>query len=242
MLRAKFFAFPLFALTAAAMTVHASYARADEGEETVAEADAAAGAMQDGWNIVQNATSSPEHKTLVQAITAAGLVDTLSASGPFTVFAPTDQAFAAVPQPMTAYLMDPMNKDHLAQVLKYHVVPGAITSTDLYAKIKAGGGKTTLTTVEGEALTFTEVQGNIKVDGTQGSSGYVTQADVAQSNGVIHVLNGVLMPTLKAAEPAAAPAAPATGAAPAAPATDAAPATAEPAPADEAAPATDPAN
>ncbi|NIJ37050.1 putative surface protein with fasciclin (FAS1) repeats [Sphingopyxis panaciterrae] len=219
MLRAKFFAVPLFALTAAAMAVPAAQARAaDEGEATAAEADAAAGAMQDGWNIVQNATSSPEHKTLVQAITAAGLADTLSAAGPFTVFAPTDQAFSAVPPPMTAYLMDPLNKDHLAQVLKYHVVPGRITSTDLYAKIKAGGGKTTLTTVEGEPLTFTEVQGNIKVDGTQGSSGYVTQADVAQSNGMIHVLNGVLMPTLAAAEPAAdaAPAAPATEAAPAA--------------------------
>lgn len=231
MLRAKFFAIPFFALTAAAMVVPAAHAWADEGEETAAEADAAAEAMQDSWNIVQNATSSPEHKTLVQAITAAGLADTLSAAGPFTVFAPTDQAFAAVPPPMTAYLMDPVNKDHLAQVLKFHVVPGTITSTDLYAKIKAGGGKTTLTTVEGEPLTFTEVQGNIKVDGTQGSSGYVTQADVAQSNGVIHVLNGVLMPTLKPVEPATAPAA----AAPAAPATDAAPA-AEPAP------ATDPAS
>jgi len=227
MLHAKFFAFPLLALTAAAMAVPAAHAADDDGASTAAEADAAASAMQDGWNIVQNATSSPEHKTLVQAITAAGLADTLSAAGPFTVFAPTDQAFSAVPPPMTAYLMDPLNKDNLAKVVNYHVVPGRVTATDLYAKIKAGGGKATLTTVEGEPLTFTEVQGNIKVDGTQGSSGYVTQADVAQSNGVIHVLNGVLMPTLATAEPAAA-------AAPAAPAT-------EPATAAEPAPATDPA-
>ncbi|MDR6835035.1 MULTISPECIES: fasciclin domain-containing protein [unclassified Sphingopyxis] len=193
---------------------------ADEAEATVAEAEAASGAMVDSWNIVQNATKSPEHKTLVQALTAAGLTETLSGAGPFTVFAPTDQAFAAVPQPMTAYLMDPVNKPALAQVLTYHVVPGAITSADLYAKIKAGGGKATLTTVEGQPLTFTEVSGNIKVDGTQGSSGYVTQADVAQSNGMIHILNGVLIPEIKpaaAAEPVAAPAeaAPAAAATPA---------------------------
>lgn len=197
MLRAKFLAIPLFALTAAMSFAPAYADTADEAAEaTTAEADAAAGAMVESWNIVQNATKSPEHKTLVQALVAAGLTETLSAAGPFTVFAPTDQAFAAVPPPMTAYLMDPANKASLAQVLTYHVVPGAITSADLYAKIKAGGGKATLTTVEGQPLTFTEVQGNIKVDGTQGSSGYVTQADVAQSNGMIHILNGVLIPEI----------------------------------------------
>lgn len=221
MLRAKFFAVPLFALTAAAMIAPAHARAADEAAEaTTAEAEAAAGAMVESWNIVQNATKSPEHTTLVQALTAAGLTETLSGAGPFTVFAPTDQAFAAVPQPMTAYLMDPGNKAALAQVLTYHVVPGAITSADLYAKIKAGGGKATLTTVAGQPLTFTEVSGNIKVDGTQGSSGYVTQADVAQSNGMIHILNGVLMPEIKPAA-AAEPAAPAE----AAPAAEATPAT-----------------
>ena len=221
MLRAKFFAIPLFALTAAAMIAPAHARAADEAAEaTTAEAEAAAGAMVESWNIVQNATKSPEHTTLVQALTAAGLTETLSGAGPFTVFAPTDQAFAAVPQPMTAYLMDPGNKAALAQVLTYHVVPGAITSADLYAKIKAGGGKATLTTVAGQPLTFTEVSGNIKVDGTQGSSGYVTQADVAQSNGMIHILNGVLMPEIKPAA-AAEPAAPAE----AAPAAEATPAT-----------------
>ncbi len=221
MLRAKFFAVPLFALTAAAMVASAHARAADEGAvATTAEAEAAAGAMVESWNIVQNATKSPEHTTLVQALTAAGLTETLSGTGPFTVFAPTDQAFAAVPQPMTAYLMDPGNKAALAQVLTYHVVPGAVTSADLYAKIKAGGGKATLTTVEGQPLTFTEVSGNIKVDGTQGSSGYVTQADVAQSNGMIHILNGVLMPELKPVKPAE-PAAPAE----AAPAAEATPAT-----------------
>ena len=217
-MRAKFFALPLFALTAATLSAPA-YA-ADEADATVAEAQAASGAMVESETIVQNAAKSPEHTTLVKALTAAGLTDTLSGAGPYTVFAPTDQAFAAVPQPMTAYLMDPGNKAALAQVLTYHVVPGAITSADLYAKIKAGGGKATLTTVAGQPLTFTEVSGNIKVDGTQGSSGYVTQADVAQSNGMIHILNGVLMPEIKPAA-AAEPAAPAE----AAPAAEATPAT-----------------
>jgi len=216
-MRAKFFALPVFALTAATLSAPA-YA-ADEADATVAEAQAASGAMVESETIVQNAAKSPEHTTLVKALTAAGLTDTLSGAGPYTVFAPTDQAFAAVPQPMTAYLMDPGNKAALAQVLTYHVVPGAITSADLYAKIKAGGGKATLTTVAGQPLTFTEVSGNIKVDGTQGSSGYVTKADVAQSNGMIHILNGVLMPEIKpdaAAEPAApAEAAPAAEATPA---------------------------
>ena len=217
-MRAKFFALPVFALTAATLSAPA-YA-ADEADATVAEAQAASGAMVESETIVQNAAKSPEHTTLVKALTAAGLTDTLSGAGPYTVFAPTDQAFAAVPQPMTAYLMDPGNKAALAQVLTYHVVPGAITSADLYAKIKAGGGKATLTTVAGQPLTFTEVSGNIKVDGTQGSSGYVTQADVAQSNGMIHILNGVLMPEIKPAA-AAEPAAPAE----AAPAAEATPAT-----------------
>lgn len=218
-MRAKFFAVPLFALTAATLAAPTQARAVDEAEATVAEAEAASDAMVESWNIVQNAAKSPEHTTLAQALSAAGLTETLSGAGPFTVFAPTDQAFAAVPQPMTAYLMDPGNKAALAQVLAYHVVPGAISSADLYAKIKAGGGKATLTTVEGQPLTFTEVSGNIKVDGTQGSSGYVTQADVAQSNGTIHILNGVLIPEIKpdaVAEPAApADAAPAAEATPA---------------------------
>ena len=101
-----------------------------------------------------------------------------------------------VPPSMTDWLMNPANTASLAKVLSYHVVPGRVTAEDLYAKIKAGGGKATLTTVAGETLSFTEVQGNIKVDGTQGSSGYVTQSDVEQSSGMVHVINGVLMPTL----------------------------------------------
>ncbi len=224
MLRAKFFAVPLIAFSMAATpsAALASSAAAD-AESTVAEAEAAAEAMVESWNIVQNATKSPEHNTLAKAIVAADLTQTLSAPGPFTLFAPTDQAFAAVP-PMTNYLMNPVNKPALAQVLTYHVVPGKITAEELYAKIEAGGGKATLTTVEGQTLTFTEVQGNIKVDGTQGSTGYVTQPDVDQSNGIIHVVNGLLLPELKPVKPEPVAAAPAEAAAPA---TEAAPASAD---------------
>ncbi|HMO77307.1 MAG TPA: fasciclin domain-containing protein [Sphingopyxis sp.] len=202
MLRAKLFAVPFLALSAATLALPA-HAYGDD-------AAAAADAMEDSWTIVQNAASSPEHRIFAQAVTAAGLAETLGGEGPFTVFAPTDAAFAAVPQPMTDYLMNPANQWALEQVLTYHVVPGAVTAEDLYSKIEAGGGSATLTTVEGEALTFTEVQGNIKVDGTQGSSGYVTRADLDQANGVIHVLNGVLIPTLT--PPAAEPAEPAADA------------------------------
>lgn len=206
MLRARFFAVPLFALTAAALAGPVpAYAADETAEATMAEAEAATSGMQDSWNIAQNASQSPELKTLAKAISDTGLTETLSGTGPFTVFAPTDQAFAAIPA-MTEYLLNPVNEPALEQVLTYHVVPGRVTAEDIYARIKAGGGKTTLTSVEGQPLTFTEVQGNIKVDGTQGSSGYVTQADVAQSNGLIHVVNGVLVPELKpvATEPAAA--------------------------------------
>ncbi|WP_447930510.1 fasciclin domain-containing protein [Sphingopyxis fribergensis] len=158
-----------------------------------ATADAAAPAERTG--IALEIGTKPDHKTLANALTAAGVSDKL-AGQPFTLFAPTDQAFAAVPQQMTDWLMNPGNTESLAKVLTYHVVPGRVTAEDLFAKIKAGGGKATLATVEGETLTFTEVQGNIKVDGTQGSSGFITQPDVEQSNGNIHVINGVLMPTL----------------------------------------------
>ncbi len=205
MLRTKFLAAPLLALTA----VLAAPASAMTDDAT---ADAAPAST-----VAEAATTNPDLTTLAKALTAAGVTETLNGAGPFTVFAPTDAAFAAVPQPMTDYLMDPANKDTLTQVLTYHVVPGKVTAEDLYKKIKAGGGTAKLTTVEGQELTFTEVQGNIKVDGTQGSSGYVTTQDLAQSNGVVHVLNGVLIPNLTppSAEPAADTAAAATEATPA---------------------------
>ncbi|MBO9696218.1 MAG: fasciclin domain-containing protein [Sphingopyxis sp.] len=208
MLPAKLFATPLLVLatlspahaqdTAAPAETEVAVDAAAPGDTAVdaaadVAADAAAPVEQTG--IALELGTKPDHKTLANALTAAGVSEKL-AGQPFTIFAPTDQAFAAVPQPMTDWLMNPGNTESLAKVLTYHVVPGRVTAEDLFAKIKAGGGKATLTTVEGEALTFTEVQGNIKVDGTQGSSGFITQPDVEQSNGNIHVINGVLMPTL----------------------------------------------
>ena len=204
MLLAKLFATPLLVLA----TLSPVYAQEAPVEATIgADVETPADAVADvagpaqptapaqPSGIALEIAAKPDHKTLANALTAAGVADKL-AGQPFTLFAPTDQAFAAVPQPMTDWLMNPANTASLAKVLTYHVVPGRVTSEDLFAKIKAGGGKATLTTVEGETLTFTEVQGNIKVDGTQGSSGFITQPDVEQSNGNIHVINGVLMPTL----------------------------------------------
>lgn len=200
---AKLFATPLLVLatlspvyaqeTAASAETAVPAADAEVAADAAAPAEAAAPAQPTG--IALEIGAKPEHKTLANALTAAGVSEKL-AGQPFTIFAPTDQAFAAVPQSMTDWLMNPGNTESLAKVLTYHVVPGRVTAEDLFAKIKAGGGKATLNTIEGEALTFTEVQGNIKVDGTQGSSGFITQPDVEQSNGNIHVINGVLMPTL----------------------------------------------
>lgn len=200
---AKLFATPLLVLatlspvyaqeTAAPAETAVPAADAEVAADAAAPAEAAAPAQPTG--IALEIGAKPEHKTLANALTAAGVSEKL-AGQPFTIFAPTDQAFAAVPQSMTDWLMNPGNTESLAKVLTYHVVPGRVTAEDIFAKIKAGGGKATLNTIEGEALTFTEVQGNIKVDGTQGSSGFITQPDVEQSNGNIHVINGVLMPTL----------------------------------------------
>nr|WP_236643757.1 fasciclin domain-containing protein [Sphingorhabdus soli] len=146
--------------------------------------------------IVDNAVNSPIHTTLVAAIKQAGLVETLSGAGPFTVFAPTDTAFAALPAGTVDGLLKPDAKPTLTKVLTYHVVPGRLTAADLAGKIKAGGGKATLTTVEGEPLTLTSDGTTITITGVGGSKATVNQADVLQSNGVIHVVDGVLLPKM----------------------------------------------
>jgi uncharacterized surface protein with fasciclin (FAS1) repeats len=146
--------------------------------------------------IVDNAVNSPIHTTLVAAVKQAGLVDTLSGAGPFTVFAPTDTAFAALPAGTVDGLMKPDAKPTLTKVLTYHVVPGTLTAADLSAKIEAGGGTATLTTVEGEPLTLTSDGSTITIAGMGGSKATVSQADVMQSNGVIHVIDGVLLPKM----------------------------------------------
>lgn len=145
--------------------------------------------------IVANAVNSPIHKTLVAAVKAAGLVDTLNGPGPFTVFAPTDDAFGKLPAGTVDTLVMPENKATLTKILTYHVVSGKITSKELKSWIKKGNGSYVATTVEGGKLTFTESMGKIKITDEKGGSAWITTADVMQSNGVIHVIDTVLMPS-----------------------------------------------
>jgi uncharacterized surface protein with fasciclin (FAS1) repeats len=143
---------------------------------------------------VENAMNSPIHKTLVTAVKAAGLVDTLNSAGPFTVFAPTDDAFAKLPAGTVDNLVKPENKDTLTKILTYHVVSGRLSSKDLMKMIKAGNGKAELTTVEGEKLWVMMSGMNIVLTDQKGGTATVTTADVYQKNGVIHVVDAVLMP------------------------------------------------
>lgn len=151
-------------------------------------------AMYPTKTIVENAAQSKDHTTLVAAVKAAGLVDTLSGPGPFTVFAPTNAAFAKLPATAVDTLLQPENKAQLTSVLTYHVVPGTMTSKQIAAAIKAGGGKATLTTVQGEPLTAMMHSGKLMLTDAKGGMSTVTIKDVMQSNGVIHVVDTVLMP------------------------------------------------
>jgi len=151
-------------------------------------------AMLPSRNIVENAVNSADHTTLVAAVQAAGLVDTLSSPGPFTVFAPTNAAFDKLPPGTVQTLTQPANIPTLTKILTYHVVPGRIAAADLIAQIQAGGGTATLTTVQGGALTAAVVNGNVVITDAAGVQSTVTTADVPQSNGVIHVVDTVLMP------------------------------------------------
>jgi uncharacterized surface protein with fasciclin (FAS1) repeats len=145
-------------------------------------------------NIVQNAVSSDDHTTLVAAVKAAGLVDTLEGAGPFTVFAPTNEAFAKLPAGTVDTLLKPENKDQLTKVLTYHVVAGRVTSNDLSKMIKEGNGTAQLTTVEGGKLEAMMQGGKIVLKDEKGGIATVTIANVMQSNGVIHVIDSVLLP------------------------------------------------
>jgi len=146
-------------------------------------------------NIVENAVNSKDHTTLVAAVKAAGLVDTLEGPGPFTVFAPTNEAFAALPKGTVESLLKPENKDKLTAILTYHVVPGHLTAADLASQIDAMGGKLMLKTVQGEDLAL-ERKGKmaLTVTDAKGDVAWITIPDVLQSNGVIHVVNKVLIP------------------------------------------------
>ncbi|SFB70933.1 fasciclin domain-containing protein [Kaistella jeonii] len=150
--------------------------------------------MYPSKNIVENAMNSKDHTTLVAAVKAAGLVGTLESKGPFTVFAPTNEAFAKLPAGTVETLLMPENKEMLNKILTYHVVPGKISSKDLMTWIKKNGGKYMAKTVQGEELTFWMKGMNMYVKDAKGNSAKITIADVNQSNGVIHVIDTVLMP------------------------------------------------
>jgi uncharacterized surface protein with fasciclin (FAS1) repeats len=152
-------------------------------------------AMSPGKTIVDNAVNSADHTTLVAAVKAAGLVDTLKGKGPFTVFAPVNSAFTALPAGTVDTLLKPENKATLTKILTYHVVSGNLDMMELSKRIKAGGGKTELTTVSGGKLVLM-MNGphNIVIKDEKGNVADISTYDVAQSNGVIHVIDKVLMP------------------------------------------------
>ena len=150
--------------------------------------------MYSSKDIVDNAVNSKDHTTLVAAVKAAGLVPTLKGPGPFTVFAPTNAAFAALPAGTVDTLLKPENKGQLTKVLTYHVVAGKMDSAALMKAIDAGGGKATLTEVSGGTLTVTRSGTMIMLSDESGGMAHVTIPDVVQSNGVIHVVDKVLLP------------------------------------------------
>jgi uncharacterized surface protein with fasciclin (FAS1) repeats len=151
-------------------------------------------AMYPSKDIVDNAVNSRDHTTLVAAVKAAGLVDTLKSTGPFTVFAPTNNAFSMLPAGTVDTLLKPENKGTLTQVLTYHVVPGRVDAASLVQQIQAGGGKAMLKTASGGTLTATMRGQNVVITDVKGNAAVVTIADVMQSNGVIHVVDKVLLP------------------------------------------------
>jgi uncharacterized surface protein with fasciclin (FAS1) repeats len=177
----------VLALAAPALTLSLPVT-AQEATKTVGGAS-----MYPSKNIVENAVNSKDHTTLVAAVKAAGLVETLQGKGPFTVFAPTNAAFGKLPAGTVDTLLKPENKSKLTGVLTYHVVPGRLTAQELVAKVKEGGGMATLKTMEGETLTVTPFGGGLSIKDKKGGTSMVTISDVMQSNGVIHVIDMVLL-------------------------------------------------
>ena len=174
----------------------------DEGMGGGAQTSASAGSavtvggapMYPTRNIIENAVNSADHTTLVAAVKAAGLVETLSGPGPFTVFAPTNAAFAKLPAGTVETLLRPANRGQLQTVLTYHVVPGRMTAADLMRAVQAGNGSARLTTVQGGTLTARMMGNRLMLIDAKGGMSHVTQADVMQSNGVIHVTDAVSLP------------------------------------------------
>jgi uncharacterized surface protein with fasciclin (FAS1) repeats len=163
----------------------------DSKEKTV---NVGGAAMYPSKNIIENAVNSKDHTTLVAAVKAAGLVETLQGTGPFTVFAPVNAAFDKLPKGTVETLLKPENKSMLAGILTYHVVSGKFSASDIAALIKKGNGKAELKTVAGGTLTATMSGKTIMLTDAKGGMSKVTIKDVNQSNGVIHVVNTVLLP------------------------------------------------
>jgi uncharacterized surface protein with fasciclin (FAS1) repeats len=188
--------------TSTATTTPASTAApaADAGTANTASASGnptvGGAAMLSTRTVVENASAAPNLSTLVAAVKAAGLVETLSGTGPFTVFAPTNDAFGRLAPGTVDNLLKPENKASLVKVLTYHVVAGNVSAAQLMEQIKAGNGTATLTTVAGQPITATMTGNVVTLTSATGNKSYVEVADVRQSNGVVHVVNGVLVPTL----------------------------------------------
>ena len=187
----KYLIVPMVAMALIAFNNPAIAKGGDKKEKTVMVGGAE---MYPSKNIVENAVNSKDHTTLVAAVKSAGLVETLQGKGPFTVFAPVNSAFDALPAGTVDNLLKPENKAQLTAVLTYHVVPGKLDSKELMKWVKKGNGMATLKTVQGEELTVMEKDGSLWVKDTKGNVAQVTIGDVYQSNGVIHVINKVLLP------------------------------------------------
>jgi uncharacterized surface protein with fasciclin (FAS1) repeats len=180
------------AMALSALALGGCTTMAEGGMDNVAYVGGAA--MYPTRNIIENAVNSSDHTTLVAAVKAAGLVETLSGPGPFTVFAPTNAAFAKLPAGTVDTLLRPENRATLQSVLTYHVVPGRLMASDLMRMIMAGGGQARLTTAQGGTLTAKMMGSRVMLVDAKGGMTHVTQADVMQSNGVIHVVDTVVMP------------------------------------------------
>ncbi|RFM27258.1 fasciclin domain-containing protein [Deminuibacter soli] len=175
----------------ASLVSNAGISQGIQSEKTVQVGGAP---MYPSKNIVENAVNSKDHTTLVAAVKAAGLVETLEGTGPFTVFAPTNAAFDKLPAGTVETLVKPENKAMLTSILTYHVVPGRLDSKALASLIKQGNGKAELTTVQGSKLTASMKGNHIELMDDKGGMSMVTIKDVYQSNGVIHVIDTVVMP------------------------------------------------
>jgi uncharacterized surface protein with fasciclin (FAS1) repeats len=184
---------PVLAALAVAGAAAPVFAQAQKAEKTVTVGGAP---MYASKTIVENAVNSKDHTTLVAAVKAAGLVDTLASPGPFTVFAPTNKAFGKLPKGTVETLVQPQSKATLTGILTYHVVPGRYTAQDLMALVKQGGGQAQLKTAQGGSLVVAPAGKNkLSVTDAKGQQAIVTIPNVMQSNGVIHVVDTVLLPS-----------------------------------------------